>query len=1767
SLDLSPYYRNGTVYTSDSPFELVVDNLTQDKPTFVDFQVRPVITDHLWYAFNVLQWPTGDKQAQMQDVDGKTFYDVDDSRSRSPDDNGNVKVIPMLEIRMSSPPFNLPSESERKHYGITVQDLDDAGNSKAAYIPLQLVTQQRGGQHVAFSGRMLYRPGDQWGKAQQVRLVWAVQALVDVCDQYENGSCVHYETYNDERVLHTYNDDWQLTGLRVREEHGTDYAIVYEDPSVDQDLNDDSALIRLSYGLERTFLAGRDCEKWDGQGDDDPSNDKCIQSDGRRDVTIDEIARRFNHATNSGVTVTDTWHISDTLSVITHTYATMDEAVATLVTTDTQAVLDDHFTAYWSAGHPISPTLLFAREERSRSLNLDDHLAYTGTVAWSSDHRQVTLNVEPGAVKVQTMAGVNWAPYQYKDGQWKAYPIDDYWKLLKDRYQPAFADAYTDEAQPGELADVRGGAVVMGQIYYLTLYAGVNVVVQVGQDPLKTRYQLDDKPIGAKIAKGTSAAVLWMVNDILILENTFFSRTDVLKVFYRYMSGQKFFSSQGSTLKWLAGLPGSYKNMVTRLTSRAWLRAGIISLSAILALGVIYALLVVEKYYMADAGWAKGLVGSVAGVLLAYIFIYTPIVQVENLIRATMALSPNLTRAAAVKQVLTKSSEYMGAMRQIAIAGLVISLGITWGVFIWAMASGKVKRGSLEMDALIAQTLAAHMLTVIMFFLSFTVIGALIESVIMMVDLLLMILGVKWTVTYTLTFALTHYLFGFEMTIKDDDPNMIKMGDLDTRLVNPALGMSAGMQLEFKTTITSTVTNKDPKDPRAFAYLPTKYNEDDIRKNSLEYSLTSQATSLSTSLKDSDGRNPWDVNVDHRYAAHDMYNAVKYDNLSKVSTLDQPGVNRTAPLALNIGFAMYALECWTIPPWIPMCLDKAVSDSTSADLGANVVVDVFPRTLDEFMRVKNWASSIAIKDADGDGLMSRAYGGVDPDDGRWDGDGDGLSDAWEMQMGTLRADEGGASFDVRRADTDNDGLSDYDEARLGTNPANADGDGDGLTDAEEVAGWDFHYASGKVTRIYSDPLDPDADHDGMTDQFERTLHVACANEPAEKRDRCYRDNPYSPNVWNSNPIGVYTEVGDPDGIVRAGGNFVFTTTVQNNLKSADWLWVRGNTKLTLDTLTGYPLTMQYDVAKDKAQSLYSTLGVPANVGNKVVTLTTDVHSQLHAPSEWAWEKLLVNSRTLAETPLSLAVVPVKRWATAYAAVVQQGNRVMVYPATADGVMGDGVWAFGGANDSSQSDADMACNDAGKCLVVWAFKHGSNQYTRWRLFQPTAQPVGNGITLTMPAGHQAWLASVASDGTDFLVTWLQEDSANSYVRVANVKADGTQNGAILMLDSGDVGRASLAWTGDRYQAVWERANDIYMAYISGQSATSPQAVSATAANEFDPVLSYDALSDQTLVAYISRSGSAYSLRGRILAGTTTSDEFVLANPPQVPSWQVAVDDDPVNGGWVVAWSPNGARPIYYQAVGMDGGLRGRQQSIEPGGQTYQLNLAATAPRPAALFHFDEAAGITTFADSSGFNHPGGCRGTCPDAGQPGKQGQAVKFKGGYGDVEVKQANISNASYGVMFWFKADCQWVYDTNNTCGIYSVGDYWADNYYNHDRDIYLSKGNVCARLGQGDPNSTNSEVVCSSGLNFADGKWHHVAHTFGASVGGQHLYVDGELRASGKRTSSDLGVELRLRIGRAENVARVCNSSGYCGQVPYFQGWIDELALYPRALAAREV
>lgn len=77
-----------------------------------------------------------------------------------------------------------------------------------------------------------------------------------------------------------------------------------------------------------------------------------------------------------------------------------------------------------------------------------------------------------------------------------------------------------------------------------------------------------------------------------------------------------------------------------------------------------------------------------------------------------------------------------------------------------------------------------------------------------------------------------------------------------------------------------------------------------------------------------------------------------------------------------------------------------------------------------------------------------------------DTDGDGLTDAEEMELGT----------DANNADTDGDGLTDGEEVNeYNTDPLNADTDGDGLNDGEEVNSYG------------TDPLNPDSDGDGLDD--------------------------------------------------------------------------------------------------------------------------------------------------------------------------------------------------------------------------------------------------------------------------------------------------------------------------------------------------------------------------------------------------------------------------------------------------------------------------------------------------------------------------------------------------------------------------------------------------------------------------------------------------------------------------------------------------------------
>jgi hypothetical protein len=124
------------------------------------------------------------------------------------------------------------------------------------------------------------------------------------------------------------------------------------------------------------------------------------------------------------------------------------------------------------------------------------------------------------------------------------------------------------------------------------------------------------------------------------------------------------------------------------------------------------------------------------------------------------------------------------------------------------------------------------------------------------------------------------------------------------------------------------------------------------------------------------------------------------------------------------------------------------------------------------------------------------------------------------------------------------------------------------------------------------------------------------------------------------------------------------------------------------------------------------------------------------------------------------------------------------------------------------------------------------------------------------------------------------------------------------------------------------------------------------------------------------------------------------------------------------------------------------------------------------------------------------------------------------------------------------WFKTTNGNGGLFSADDPGTGG---NDRHIYLSGGNIWTRV-------YDSEILHTSGTNYADGQWHHVAHVIGASVGGEKVYVDGNLVVSGTKNGSDFTWQTRILIG-------------YSVDGGLFQGEIDEVRVWNVARTQQQI
>ena len=188
-------------------------------------------------------------------------------------------------------------------------------------------------------------------------------------------------------------------------------------------------------------------------------------------------------------------------------------------------------------------------------------------------------------------------------------------------------------------------------------------------------------------------------------------------------------------------------------------------------------------------------------------------------------------------------------------------------------------------------------------------------------------------------------------------------------------------------------------------------------------------------------------------------------------------------------------------------------------------------------------------------------------------------------------------------------------------------------------------------------------------------------------------------------------------------------------------------------------------------------------------------------------------------------------------------------------------------------------------------------------------------------------------------------------------------------------------------------------------------------------------------------------------------------------------------------------------------------------------------------FDEGAGTTAF-DWSGHGNHGVLRNR-PQWALEGHEGGALRFDGRDDYVSIP-LDVSETDYTAAMWFRT-------TQPDCGVMSVvqSDLGGGG---HDRHIYLGAGILKARIW-------NNEII-SAGSNVADGLWHHIVHTFGGSTGGQKLYVDGALQASGIKTQSEFDWQERINIGFSNDAAQT-----------HFEGLIDEVHIFDKAMTEEDI
>lgn len=1722
--DLSPFSKLDPTFSEASPFNLRVNNLAAGKPTFVEFQLRPSNQQRLWFALNVLDWPQ-DSAGQIRDIDGRTYAAVAAAQGRAISPNeyfGDMKLIPMLEIRFNAADGNLPPQSDLSPYNITVNDFVPGGATRVAYLPLNVVTDEKSGQRVAFSGRMHYLPTGSWATPHQVRLAWVVQVLNDVrCDPSaanaaQQGCAADGYIRNQPQVMQTYYDSWTLTGLNVKEDNGASIAIAYEDPAVDPNLKDEPALTALSAGLDNAFLSGRDQD-----------------NNGQRDVDLAEVVRRFDRLGNAAVSEDERWAIPNYLRVERKVYPTFDQALITTTMTETTRILSTQFNPRWASDNSIKPLLLFAQEDRARAVGLDGRRAADGTVAINGG--SLTVDFQPAgqpATPLLTTARVQWTPFCAKAAAtpaWSACDTESWWNELE-RRSPATQPIAGDD--PAD-SDLGAGRVMLMNLYSSQLIAGINRVVQQNNTLVAYRYATKSDPQYAGLVRTVLTGSTVAVKEIasFVITARFVNQTGVLKELGKLYKELKTTAQDAvKTAKQLVKLL-SFGSATVRVA------AGLLAVGVVLvALALVGTLI---SYFFVDNLVVSIIFKTVVTGIITYFSVIKPFLALKEFVDAFKSIGRSATAA------FTLSTELAGSSKAAGVIGLVIGIAITWGFFIYSMVANKVSAFSPEFNRALAETIAATIYAVLLFALAATLIGALLVGIIGLIDGILSAIcelgvdalrtvpglgGACFTLGTAAIKGLAFSLYNYSPMVDTSRADLLTTGAPNARLADPNKGYSAGNQLSVTMAVTTTIVHKDPDPKDGLLIYPYMwlYSADNLRTSTFRYTL-SGGNEETVSVARNQMNTAWqNVREDRKYLASPMYRGQAAQTTPPLSGLTlSEGLNRSFPLTLNFGYAIPAYECWGLLI-LGVCYTRDLADSTSSTLQP-LVFDVFPATLDGFLATAastdgglrlSWdARFTAIGDSDGDGVRRQAMAGLDPDDTKPDSDGDGLTDGYEFDRRSR-----GAAYNPIRCDSDNDGLTDGQEALIGTNPGNADSDQDGVSDAQEFwhqryntttcqptstweGGWDvvIDGANPLTVRVSSNPLSADADNDGISDAVERQL--ASDPNPANRVDS--QNRPFSPEVTNAPLISVLTSSSDSDGIVGLGQSFTYTTTAISRVAlDPSQLAVTlpaglGNTTINA-TLPFNPATFN----GSQSVSQGTPVTVAGNAANGPRTITSQVTGQ--RPNNGG---TIIASGSLAVTVD--AILPTSSLSSLqndqYVQGAQPGRPTTLIIGGTASDTGSGI-----------SKVEVRVNNGpwqpAEGLETWSFPLQIDD----GLFVVQSRATDNAGNVENPGAG----ITVRADGFAPRINFLN-------VPQTPFVPTRTASGQWAVQVGGFIDDPQVGFFGGN----GEIRDGSGLVLNSLEVRVRRSADSATL-NSWQPVVLTGGQWSATYLFPVDVADPTGSyiveMRAADAVGNTFMNQEALTLDAAAPRVALSAADSArqlITGTLTLS----GVISDVNSPVGIDS----LEASFAPIDQVLPLSDALLR------LAFDEPAGVAFFSDSSGFGNHAACdeAPTCATTAA-GRVDRALGFNGSVQPLRVDDAASLNfdaqESFSIAGWIR--------TSQAEAVIVRKGRGQQSYR-----LGLVGGVAAFDLANG-----TSSLRVSGGAALNNNQWHFVVGTVDRASGEARLYVDGALRDTRAVTGSFASTDV-LQIGGQTQVQG--------GPPVFLNGSLDELTIVARALTAAEV